>query len=382
MRRIRPRTPGGRRRRRDGGLPLAARARPVLQLAAAAALGASLPAPGASQEARPRNVVVMIADGAGVAHWTLARFAREDLAVGEFPVAGLVDTRGHDHVVTGSAAGATALSTGTRTFFGAVAVGPDSTSLETALEAARRGGMATGLVTTASIADATPAAFGAHAVSRNEQVSILRQMIGLPVDVLMGGGRRVFEVAPERAGVDLWAEAAGRYEIVESREELEAIGSGSGAPLLGVFARGEMPLAAERSPSLPAMVDVALDRLATSPEGFFLMVENEGTDSQAHNNADRDILVAEMLDFDDAVRLVLEYHRRDPRTLVVVTADHETGGTSLVAGPGRIDTLSYATGGHSAALVPLFAVGPGAERFGGLKENREVGRLLLDAVGR
>ena len=325
---------------------------------------------------------MMIADGAGVAHWTLARFAREDLAVGEFPVAGLVDTRGHDHIVTGSAAGATALSTGTRTFFGAVSVGPDSTSLETALEAARRGGMATGLVTTASIADATPAAFGAHAVSRNEQVSILRQMIGLPVDVLMGGGRRVFEIAPARAGVDLWAEAAGRYEIVGTPGELEAVDPGSGRPLLGVFARGEMPLAAERSPSLPAMVRVALDRLATGPEGFFLMVENEGTDTQAHDNAERDILVAEMLDFDDAVRLVLEYHRRDPRTLVVVTADHETGGTSLVAGPGRTDTLRYATGGHSAAFVPLFAVGPGAERFGGLKENRDVGRLLLDAVRR
>ena len=381
MRRTRSPNPVG-RRKRGGGLPLAAGSRRVLRLAAAAVLVASLPTPGASQEARPRNVVVMIADGAGVAHWTLARFAREALAVGEFPVAGLVDTRGHDHVVTGSAAGATALSTGTRTFFGAVAVGPDSTSLETALEAARRGGMATGLVTTASIADATPAAFGAHAVSRNEQVSILRQMIGLPVDVLMGGGRRVFEVAPERAGVDLWAEAALRYEIVESQGELEAVDPASGAPLLGVFARGEMPLAAERSPSLPAMVGVALEKLATSPDGFFLMVENEGTDTQAHDNADRDILVAEMLDFDDAVRLVLEYHRRDPRTLVVVTADHETGGTSLVAGPGRIDMLRYATGDHSAAFVPLFAVGPGAERFGGLKDNSEVGRLLLDAVRR
>ena len=381
MCRTRSRTPG-RRRTLDGGLPLAARARPVLRIASAVVLGASLPAPGAAQEAHPRNVVVMIADGAGVAHWTLARFAREDLAVGEFPVGGLVDTRGHDHVVTGSAAGATALSTGTRTFFGAVAVGPDSTSLATVLEAARVGGMATGLVTTASIADATPAAFGAHAVSRNEQVSILRQMLGLPVDVLMGGGRRVFEVARERAGIDLWAEAAGRYEIVESPGELEAVGPGSGAPLLGVFARGEMPLAAERSPSLPAMVGVALDRLAASPEGFFLMVENEGTDTQAHDNADREILVAEMLDFDDAVRLVLEYHYRDPRTLVVVTADHETGGTSLVSGPGRIDLLRYSTGGHSAAFVPLFAVGPGAERFGGLKENREVGRLLLEAVRR
>ena len=361
---------------------MAAPVRPLLRFTALVALSVSACTTGAPPALSPRNLIVLIADGAGVEHWTLARFARATLAVREFPVAGLVDTRGHGHVVTGSAAGATALSAGTRTFFGAIAVGPDSTRLETVLEAAGRQGMGTGLVTTASIADATPAAFGAHAVSRTEQVSILRQMIDLPVDVVMGGGRRVFEIAEQRDGIDLWALAAERYEIVETLAELEAVNPDSATALLGIFADGEMSAATEGSPSLATMMSLALDMLDNRPEGFFLMVENEGTDTQAHRNAGRDVLVREMLGFDDAVRVALDFHRREPGTLVVVTADHETGGISLAAADNRVDTLQYATADHSAAFVPLFAVGPGAERFGGLKENREVGELLLEAVRR
>ncbi len=356
--------------------------RPSLGLVLLAVLWASACTSGAPRELAPRNLIVMIADGAGVEHWTLAHFARDELAVREFPVAGLVDTRGHGHVVTGSAAGATALSTGTRTFFGAVAVGPDSTPLETVLEAAKRQGMGTGLVTTTYVTDATPAAFGAHAVSRTEQVSIFRQMIDLPVDVLMGGGRALLDLAEERAGVDLWTPARERYLVVESLAELEAVDPDRETALLGLFAEGEMPCAAERSPSLRAMMSVALEMLEGRPEGFFLMVESEGTDTEAHRHAGREILVGEMLAFDDAVRLALDFRRRSPQTLVVVTADHETGGIGLTVAENRVDSLQYTTGDHSAAFVPLFAAGPGAERFGGLKENREVGQLLLEAMRR
>ena len=143
-----------------------------------------------------------------------------------------------------------------------------------------------------------------------------------------------------------------------------------------------MAPAAERSPSLAAMMSVALEMLEGRPGGFFLMVESEGTDTEAHRNAGREILVREMLAFDDAVRLALDFRRRSPQTLVVVTADHETGGIGLPTAERRADSLQYTTEGHSAAFVPLFAVGPGAERFGGLKENREVGQLLLEAVRR
>lgn len=330
----------------------------------------------------PHNVIVMIADGAGVEHWTLAKFARQDLAVDDFPVGGLVDTRGDGHVVTGSAAGATALSTGTRTFFGALAVGPDSAPRETALEAAHAQGKATGLITTTWIVDATPAAFGAHSPTRGALVSIMQQMGALPVDVLMGGGRRLFEIAEERASVDLRGQMTQQYPYLETAADLAQLNPDTVTSLLGLFSLNDMPRAPERSPSLTSMTTAALAILERDPDGFFLMVENEGSDTEAHRNVERDVLVAEMLDFDDAVGVALEYHRQHPETLIVVTADHETGGISLTHDENRDPILNYATPSHTGAFVPLFAIGPGAERFGGLKANWEVGQLLLDAVGR
>ena len=142
----------------------------------------------------PKRVILMIADGAGVAHWTLAKLAKPDLAVSQFGVSGLVNTRGADHIVTGSAAGATALATGARTVVGAIGVGPDSTPLQTVLELANARGMATGLVTTTWVVDATPAAFASHVPERGMLVDIFQQMIQLPVDVILfilpaSGGR-------------------------------------------------------------------------------------------------------------------------------------------------------------------------------------------------
>ena len=326
----------------------------------------------------PRRVILLIADGAGVEHWTLAKFARQQLAVGDFEIAGLVDTRGSGHVVTGSAAGATALATGTRTFFGAVGVGPDSTPRQTVLEAAKARGMATGLVTTTWIVDATPAAFASHVPNRGQLVDIMKQMTQLPVDVLLGGGRGIFE----RAEVDLRRGAMERYTYIETAAELEQLDTDGVTSLLGLFAPGDLPRAPERSPGLTSMMATALAILDRDPEGFFLMVENEGSDTEAHANVERDVLVAEMLDFDDAVRVALEYQERHPETLVVVTADHETGGLGLTPDRNRNVILRYSTRDHTAAFVPLFASGPGAERFGGLKENWEIGRLLLEAVVR
>ncbi len=337
----------------------------------------------ATAQTGPRRVILMISDGAGVAHWTLAKFARSDLAISDFPVAGLVDTRGSGHVVTGSAAGATALATGTRTFFGAVGVGPDSTVRETVLEAAKARGLGTGLITTTWVTDATPAAFAAHVPARGQLVDIMMQMTELPVDVIFGGGRRVFDIAERRDSIDLRGPVTARYSYIETAEELERLDPSSVLlPLLGLFSASDMARAPERSPSLTSMMTTALDILDRNPEGFFLMVENEGSDTEAHGNVERNVLVAEMLDFDDAVRVALEYQERHPETLIVVTADHETGGISLNPDRERNVILGYSTGDHTAALVPLFARGPGAERFGGLRENWQIGQLLLQAVQR
>ena len=331
-----------------------------------------------SRESGPGSVILFIADGAGVGHWTLANAASDDLAIHRMPVGGLMDTPGSNHEVTGSAPSATAIATGVRSFMGALAVGPDSLPRETVLEVAHARGWATGLVTTASIVDATPAAFASHVTSRRQPVEILRQMTELPVHVLLGGGA----IAVALAGVGVQAELENRYTVVPNASRLSRATADTATTLFGVFAPGEMPPAAWRSPSLPQMTSAALAVLQRDPDGFFLMVENEGSDTYAHQNLPQGVIVAEMLTFDAAIEVALDFHSEHPETLIVVTADHETGGMHLAGDPVRDIVLGYGTGGHTAALVPIFAIGPGAERFGGLRGNDEVGQALLDLVRR
>ncbi|MFV2008083.1 MAG: alkaline phosphatase, partial [Longimicrobiales bacterium] len=330
----------------------------------------------------PNSVIVLIADGAGVSHWTLAAFASDDLAIERMPVGGLVDTRGADHEVTGSAPSASALATGVRTFMGAISVDMDSVPRQTVLEVAHEQGWATGLITTTWLTDATPAAFASHVPSRGQMAEIFRQMIDLPVNVLLGGGSSLLPLAQARLGLDLRTPAMERYTFVETEADLESVSRSDASMVLGFFAEGDMPLAPERSPNLAEMTAAALRVLEKDPDGFFLMVENEGSDTEAHRNASREVITAEMLGFDAAVGVALDYQERHPETLVLVTADHETGGLHLTGNEQREIVVGYATTDHTAALVPLFASGPGAERFAGLKGNDEVGRILIELVRR
>lgn len=352
------------------------------------------PAPG-GQEAR--NVIVMIADGAGTAAWSAAELADGELAVRRMPVAGLVATRSASSRVTDSAAGATVYATGVRTYNGAIGVGPecgellrrDSLALkrdpslceplESVFDVARRRGMATGVVTTASVTDATPAAFVARSPRRYWQELIADQFARALPEVVLGGGRRYFDGSGREDGRDLLPALCERAACLSTAGELAGYRADE-RPLLGLFAADALPAAGERSPSLPQMVRAALARLERDPDGFVALFETEGTDNAGHANAPLEALAAEVLEFDAAVGEVLDFARRDGRTLVVVTADHETGGLSLV-GEGSGVAARYSTHDHTAALVPLFAYGPGAERFAGLRRNEEVGRLLMRAVG-
>jgi alkaline phosphatase len=332
----------------------------------------------------PDSIILLIADGAGVAHWTLAAFANEQLAVRRMKSVGLVDTRGADHVVSGSAPTATAYATGVRSFMSAIGVGPDSLPRETVLEAAIVSGMSTGLITTTVISDATPAAFAAHHASRYQWGDIARQMTSKGINVLLGGGRDVFGPRYQADSADILPDVRRSYTYVDNLEQLRSLNSDSVTMLLGLFAAGDMGIVADRGPdALQLMTSRALAILGRNPEGFFLMIENEESDTQSHANASAETVTAEMLDFDKAVALALEYQAAHPRTLVVVTSDHETGGISLThrsGDPRREATLGYATTDHSGVLVPLFATGPGAARLGGIIRNDEVGQVLLRFV--
>ncbi|NNM03696.1 MAG: alkaline phosphatase [Gemmatimonadetes bacterium] len=393
----------------------------------------------ASAQNPPTRVILIIGDGAGASYWTAAAFASDHLAVEQFPVAGLVDTRASSDKVTDSAAAGTALSSGVRTYNGAIGMDPDSNAVTTVLEVAQGRGMATGLVATSSITHATPASFASHVPNRYMEFEIARQLAFSEVNVLLAGGRRFFHPDVRPDSLDLLSRVKDRYPYVETGDELATLQTDGLTGLVGLFAFGDMPAAAERVPSLPAMTRAALDVLNHDPEGFFLMVEGSQPDWRGH---DRDPLVAieaEMLDLDRAVGVALEYQSKHPETLIVVTADHETGGLAiqqmgsrrvltgaaatadstvarlaearrLVEGElgemadsiatnlvklsallrGRARAIEdsptlvarYTTGSHTAQMVPLFASGPGSEVFGGIKMNWRIGELLKAAVNR
>ena len=312
-------------------------------LVAAFFIGAAPAAAQAQEAAAPRNAILFVSDGTGPATITMARdFARaeegrERLTL-DSVLTGSIRTYATDSRVTDSAAGATAFSTGVKTYNGAIAVDTLKRPLATVLEAAEARGMATGLVATSRLTHATPAAFAAHVPSRSMEDEIARQMLGHDIEVLLGGGRRHFRSeADGGARADslnlLDAACAENYAVATDRAGFD---STHATPLLGLFAESHMNYEVDRDPaaqpSLAEMTTKALDLLAGNSDarenGFFLLVEGSRIDHAGHAN-DAAAHVREVLAYDEAVAAALDFARRDGRTLVVSTSDHETGGLSL-----------------------------------------------------
>jgi alkaline phosphatase len=360
-------------------------------------------APVAAQDAAPPlRVILFIGDGTGIGQWSGAVFAADRLAVAEFPVVGLVDTRASNSDVTDSAASATAYATGERTYNGAIGVRPDFTTAPTVLERATELGMATGLVATSRITHATPAAFAAHVPRRYMELEIARQMVEEhDINVIIGGGRDRFDGARRPDSLDLLGEACARATCVDSPAALDSLDVEHVTRLFALIAEAHLLAAVRadttaanphgveqpdttwvrwRTLSLATMTRTALTVLDHDPDGFFLMVEASQPDWRSHESAPLPAVVAEVLDLDGAVREALAYQERHPETLIVITGDHETGGMALQLDEGGELAAAYTTSGHTALLVPLFAKGPGAERFGGILSNAVVGQRLWEVV--
>ena len=277
-----------------------------------------------SSPLRIDNVIFIILDGVGSHHYELTRLAYGELCVDGMYQLGWVTTSSADSEVTESPAAATALATGHKTNDVMVAVSPDGQHLKTVLEHAQDRGMRTGLITTVMIYDATPAAFAAHSETRYNHPEIAAEMLEQGVDVLLGGGRTLFQdedLVPR-------AEQLG-YAYVESAEQLRNSTAGK---LLGLFAPVDMSFELDRhltsEPSIAAMTAKAIEILSTSNAGFFLMVEGGKADWASHRN-DAASVAADLKAFDDAVRVAIDFAETNGRTLVVVTSDHETGGLTF-----------------------------------------------------
>ncbi|MCF6434411.1 alkaline phosphatase [Pseudoalteromonas sp. MMG022] len=288
----------------------------------------------------PKNIIYMIGDGMGPTYTTAYRYYMDDKKTKEVEptvfdsiLVGMAHTYPDDDtVVTDSAAGATALSTGTKSYNGAIAVNTEKKPLKTMLELAKSQGMTTALVATSQINHATPASFAAHNESRRNYDDIANDYIDnkisgkLPVDLMLGGGTKYF-IREDRNLVEEF-KAAG-YAYSDNIDELANIQS---IPALGLFAPVGMPFAIDQHPDrLEKMTSKALSLLNNkNKQGFFVMVEGSQIDWCGHAN---DIACAmhEMHDFANAIKVAKRYVDENPDTLLIVTADHSTGGLTLGA---------------------------------------------------
>jgi len=327
---------------------------------------------------QPKNIILMIGDGMGVAQIYAGLTGNHGhLNLEQFPVVGFHKNQSSDAYVTDSAAGATAFSCGVKTYNGAIGVGPDGEALPTILEIAEDNGLATGLVATCSITHATPASFIAHQASRSQDDDIAMDFLATDIDVFIGGGRKHF--ANRADGANLIDSLKNRsYQIANSIEEVQQIKSGK---LAAFLADGQQARVSEgRGEELLQSTEVALNLLKTNKKGMFLMVEGSQIDWGGHGN-NTQYIVEEMIDFDKAIGKALEFAKNDGNTLVIVTADHETGGFTINKGSTETGMVEgkFTTGSHTGVMIPVFAYGPGAEAFAGIYENNEIFHKMLKA---
>lgn len=325
------------------------------------------------KNAKIKNVIVLIGDGMGLEQistgWVLNG---GHLNLDNFPVAGYSRTWVSDRLVTDSSAGGTAISSGIKTKYGYIGVDDNGAPVESILHYAQSKGMKTGVTVTCRINDSTPADFVCHSTDRHEEEAIAAQYVGCGVDFLSGGGLKFWKERSD--GRDLVSEMqALGYTFVD---DLEGIRSFKGDKFLGLFAPLDMDPVLDRGPILRESARKAIEVL-DNRKGFFLMIEGSQIDDWAHRNKVGH-MAEELFEFDKIIGDVLEFAQKDGHTLVIVTADHATGGLTLIDGSleDRSVKVHFSTKGHNGIIVPVFAYGPHAEDFVGVYENTELSRRI------
>lgn len=324
---------------------------------------------------KPKNIIFLIGDGMGTAQVFAGITANKGaLYLDYLKFIGFSKTQSSNNYVTDSAAGGTALSAGVKTKNGMIGMTPDSVPVVTLLEIAEGMEKSTGLVSTSAITHATPASFIAHQPSRGMYEAIAADFLKTDIDVFIGGGLHHFDKRKDGRILTKELESKG-YKVLRELDDIVKVKHGKLAGLTADVHDTRYP---QRGDILPKATRVALNILDDNRKGFFLMVEGSMIDWGGHANQ-TDYIVEEMLDFDRAVGEAMKFAAKDKNTLVIVTADHETGGLAIQGGNMEIGEVkgSFNTGGHTGIMVPVFAFGPGAEEFIGIYENTEVFAKLL-----
>ncbi|MCH6544977.1 MAG: alkaline phosphatase [Deltaproteobacteria bacterium] len=309
---------------------------------------------GQFQPVTPKFIFIFIADGAGINHLEITRMYNQHIHGEGFNITdsifnegtlGFLTTHSADSLNSDSTAAATALANGCKAKNGVVGICADGMKSASVLEVARGEGMKVGIVTNATVYDATPAAFSTHVMSRKYYDEICDAYLSLEPDVLMGGGRDRF--VPKRTKgsrrkddkdvIQLFKDRG--YTYVTDKKGLAGV---KGPKVLGLFSLGSMSFEMDRNkdkePSVFDMTQAALRVFQRNWEnGFVLFVETEHVDSAAHRS-DVASVIHELREFDRAVGLAYDFYLKHPReTLILVTSDHETGGLAFTRAASRVE---------------------------------------------
>tara|TARA_B100001175_G_scaffold12_1_gene16 strand:+ start:2780 stop:3922 length:1143 start_codon:yes stop_codon:yes gene_type:complete len=322
----------------------------------------------------PKNIILVVGDGAGLNQIMISRIAEGGLdyklAIDQLPHQGLVLTHAYENIITDSAAAATAWATGFKTKNRYLSLTPENKILKTIPEMLSKKGYSSGLVATSSITHATPAAFYAHIDSRYKEVEIASQLLNSPIDVALGGGQEFFEIG----------KVTESYNLLTEKSSLNDDFSNSNK-ILGLFDKDGIVRSSEK-PSQRDMTNFALTRLLNNTvqcEGFFLMTEGSQIDWAAHDN-NVTMMIEEFKDFDLTIKDLVNFTSENEQTLLIITADHETGGLQILKQQDDSVIIQWGTGRHTAIPVGVYAYGPGAYLFNGVMDNTEIHYKILEAI--
>ena len=325
------------------------------------------------------NIIFMIGDGMGLSQVTAGTYSNGNTSsLEEMEFVGLQKTHAHNRLVTDSAASGTAMACGEKTFNGVIGIDSKNKKLESILEYSITKEYNTALIATSSIVHATPASFYANVISRRQYEDIALQLRFHDINYFIGGGQKHFNRREDKRNLIKEMEGEG-YTIVNNINNFKS----SSSDKLGFFTYSDEPpqKSMGRKPSLELLVEATLEKLKSSNKPFFLMVEASQIDWGGHAN-DLPYIISEFKEFNIAIKSALEYAKSDKNTLVVVTADHETGGLAIKKGNLKKKSVTgdFTTIGHSGSMVPVFSYGPYSKLFTGIYENTAIYNKFKIAV--